>query len=128
MKAKPPKYCPDCRQQKRLAFWPFAKFNKRKCDLSGESIISIYPSSAHFPVYKSSNWNSDAWEPPFLDYDASRNFLNSFMNCKKNLLSLINLGPIIKIAIIATMSGIQKIAISAVLWAVAKIFHIHIGC
>ena len=83
IKAVAPKTCPDCRQQKRLAFWPFAKFNKRKCDLSGEKIISIYPSNAHFPVYKSSNWNSDAWELPFLDYDASKNFFEQLYGLQK---------------------------------------------
>ncbi len=76
IKVPAPRMCSSCRQQKRLAFWPFAKFNKRKCDLSGESIISIFPSNVHFPVYKSSHWYSDAWEPPFLEYDFSKTFFD----------------------------------------------------
>ncbi|MBI4653053.1 hypothetical protein HY750_02265 [Candidatus Kuenenbacteria bacterium] len=76
IKVSAPIFCPNCRQQKRLAFWPFAKFNRRKCDLSGENIISIYPSNARFPVYKSNNWHSDAWEAPFLEYNSSKKFLD----------------------------------------------------
>lgn len=37
-----PKLCPDCRQQRRLAFRNERNLYKRKCDMSGKDIISIY--------------------------------------------------------------------------------------
>lgn len=71
-----PEICPHCRLQHRLAFWPFGKFHKRTCDLSGERIISVYPPKTKFPVYKNINWYSDKWEPPFLTYDSARLFFD----------------------------------------------------
>lgn len=78
MKVAPPKYCFYCRTQKRLAFWPFGKFNKRVCDLSKEKIISIFSSSSNFPVYKTNHWNSDKWEAPSMEYDETRPFFDQF--------------------------------------------------
>ena len=54
----------------------FGKFHKRKCDLSGESIISIFPANARFPVYKTTHWYSDSWEPPYQEYDPARPFFD----------------------------------------------------
>lgn len=71
-----PDVCPECRAMRRLAFWPFGKFHKRNCDLTGEKIISIFPPDARFPVYRTANWYSDKWEPPSLDYDPSRSFFD----------------------------------------------------
>jgi len=71
-----PDKCPNCRLKMRLAFWPFGKFHVRNCDLSGERIISIFPPKAKFPVYKTSNWYSDSWEVPALDYDPDAKFLD----------------------------------------------------
>ena len=76
IKVEAPKDCFHCRLQKRLAFWPFAKFNKRKCDFSGENIISIHSSKARFPVYKVNYWNSDKWEPAEAEYDLNRPFFD----------------------------------------------------
>lgn len=73
-----PKECPNCRLQHQLAFWPFGKFHKRKCDFTGERLISIYPEGTKFPVYKVSVWFSDQWEPPSLPYDSSRPFFDQF--------------------------------------------------
>ncbi|KKS82889.1 MAG: hypothetical protein UV58_C0004G0062 [Candidatus Wolfebacteria bacterium GW2011_GWC1_43_10] len=83
MGAPVPKNCFYCRLQKLLAFWPFAKFNKRKCDLSGEKIISIYPAGSQFPVYKSSHWYSDKWETPYMDYNFSKSFFDQLSELQK---------------------------------------------
>ena len=82
-KIPPPDFCFFCRTQNRLAFWPFGKFHNRQCDLTGEKIISIFPSSARFPVYKNKNWYSDKWEPPFLNYNSSAPFFNQFYELQK---------------------------------------------
>ncbi|MDA2922207.1 hypothetical protein MYX07_02990, partial [Patescibacteria group bacterium AH-259-L07] len=76
MDVPPPTLCFYCRSQNRLAFWPFGKFHKRKCDLTGEDIISIFSANIRFPVYKRAHWYSDKWEPPTLDYNSSRLFFD----------------------------------------------------
>ncbi len=76
MEVPPSKMCPDCRQRRRLAFWPFGKFNRRTCDLTGEKLISIYPQNARFPVYKASEWHSDKWEAPALQLYLERPFFD----------------------------------------------------
>ncbi|MFH0712842.1 MAG: hypothetical protein V2A55_03260 [Candidatus Jorgensenbacteria bacterium] len=72
----PPEICPDCRSENRLAFWPFGKFHKRTCSLTGEKIISIFPPQTRFPVYKNTNWYSDKWEPSYSDYNQNRPFFD----------------------------------------------------
>ncbi|HHD92486.1 MAG TPA: hypothetical protein ENL06_02590, partial [Candidatus Portnoybacteria bacterium] len=61
-----PTFCPDCRLQRRMMWRNERKLYKRKCDLCGKDIISIYPPDAPFPVYCSKCWNSDKWDP--MDY------------------------------------------------------------
>ena len=49
----PPKMCPDCRRQRRLAFANYTTFFKRSCDAPehDEKIISSIPEGTKFPVY-----------------------------------------------------------------------------
>lgn len=46
-------------------------------------MISIFPSEVRFPVYKTNNWYSDKWEPPFLEYEPSRPFFDQFYELQK---------------------------------------------
>jgi hypothetical protein len=71
-----PKNCSRCRRQRRLAFWPFGVLQKRKCDFSGETIISTYSPEARFPVYKRKYWFSDDWEAPEMEIDWGRSFMD----------------------------------------------------
>ncbi len=52
----PPTLCPDCRHRRRLAFRNERKLYKRKCDLSGKDIISIYHPDSPHTVYEQSLW------------------------------------------------------------------------
>jgi hypothetical protein len=64
----PPKMCPDCRRQRRLAFVNYTTLFKRDCDAPNhsEKIISSIPEGTEFPVYDFDYyWHGD------------RNFLNS---------------------------------------------------
>ncbi|MDD4351732.1 MAG: hypothetical protein PHU71_01980 [Candidatus Gracilibacteria bacterium] len=70
-----PTICPDCRRKQRLAFWPFGILQKRKCDFSGEDIISTFPANARFPVYHRDHWFSDQWQAPEQEIDWQRPFL-----------------------------------------------------
>ena len=71
-------YCLDCGRQIRLSFWPFGNFYSRKDDLTGEPIITTYPPLVKFPVYKRSNWHSDNWEAPKLEYNFNKSFFTQF--------------------------------------------------
>ncbi len=79
-----PKKCPTCRKKLRLAHWPYGILQKRKCDFSGETIVSTYPPGARFPVYKKEHWFSDKWEPPQQEIDWNRSFFDQLyeLQCK----------------------------------------------
>jgi hypothetical protein len=59
----PPTLCPDCRQQRRLAFRNERKLYKRKCDATKKEIVSIYSPDKPYTVYNQEYWWSDAWDP-----------------------------------------------------------------
>ena len=77
-----PSLCPDCRQQRRLSFRNERKLYKRKCDATGENIISIYSPDKEFIVYEQSFWWSDKWSPLdyWKDFDFSKSFFEQFKN------------------------------------------------
>ncbi len=79
----PPTLCPDCRWQRRMCFRNERTLYVRKCDLSGKSIVSMYPSDVAFPVYDISEWLSDKWEP--LDYGQDFDFTRSFFEQYKEM-------------------------------------------
>jgi len=72
----PPTFCPDCRQQRRLAFRNEYKLYKRKCDATGEEILSVFSPEKPFKVYKNNYWYSDKWNP--LDYEQEYDFNKAF--------------------------------------------------
>jgi hypothetical protein len=76
----PPTLCPDCRQQRRLAFRNEKKFYKRKCDFSGKEIISIYSPDKPCAVYDNEIWWSDKWDPLSYGrpYDFNRTFFEQY--------------------------------------------------
>ncbi|MBM3257512.1 MAG: hypothetical protein FJY98_04315 [Candidatus Liptonbacteria bacterium] len=71
-----PTRCPECRYIRRLLDRNEYNLYKRKCDATGEPIISIYRPDAPFPVFKQDYWKSDAFDAlPFgRDFDFSRSF------------------------------------------------------
>lgn len=71
-----PTLCPDCRCQRRFAFRNERNLYKRKCDLSGKDIISVYPSDSKFKVYEQNEWWGDKWDA--LDYGVDFDFGKSF--------------------------------------------------
>ncbi len=80
-----PTLCPECRQQRRLVFRNERKLYKRKCDATGESIISMYSPDKNFKVYNSDFWWSDKWNP--LDYGKDFDFGKSFFEQFRELIS-----------------------------------------
>ena len=73
----PPTLCPDCRQQRRLAFRNERRLYKRKCDATGKDIISIYSPDKPYTVYHQDYWWSDAWDP--MSYGREFDFRKSAM-------------------------------------------------
>jgi len=80
IKVPPPTFCPECRFQRRLAFRNERNFYRRKCDLCGKGIISVYGTETKFPVYCIKCWWSDNWDPYSYgqDYDPSKFFISQF--------------------------------------------------
>ena len=79
-----PTLCPDCRQQRRLSFRNERKLYKRKCDATGENIVSIYSPDKAYIVYNQDMWWSDKWSG--LDYGKDFDFERSFFEQIDNLM------------------------------------------
>ncbi len=81
-------------QRRRLCFRNERSLYTRKCDATGETIISAYSPDKPFKVYKSDYWYGDKWDP--LEYgqefDFSKNFFEQFehVHLKVPRLSLMN--------------------------------------
>ncbi len=78
-----PDTCFNCRSQYLLAFWSYGQFYQRKCDKTGETIISTFPPETIFPVYKKENWLKDDWDVPEMDVDLDRPFLEQLDELQK---------------------------------------------
>src|SRR3989339_1078534 len=80
-----PQFCPRCREQRRWARRNQAKLYKRKCDFSGEDIISLYSPDKSYKVYAEKYLWSDKFDPMKYgcDYDFSKTFFQQFYELQK---------------------------------------------
>ena len=89
-----PKFCPDCRLQRRLAWRNDLTFYNRSCDLCGKKIISLYHVEKPLTVYCNKCWWSDKWDPKSYgrDINFSRSFFEQFreLQDKVPLLAIFN--------------------------------------
>ncbi|MBU1911075.1 hypothetical protein KKG16_01530 [Patescibacteria group bacterium] len=76
----PPKCCPDCRQQRRLAMCNEQNLYNSSCDLCKKEMISQFQPNQTFPVYCRDCWHSDKWDTLSYgrDYDFSKPFFEQF--------------------------------------------------
>ncbi|MBI2609660.1 hypothetical protein HYW53_00595 [Candidatus Giovannonibacteria bacterium] len=76
----PPTFCPECRLQRRLAFFNIFNLYQRKCDLCKQETISMYAPDSPYAVYCPPCWWSDEWSgfDYGRDYDFSRPFFEQF--------------------------------------------------
>lgn len=76
----PPRLCPECRHQRRLAFRNERKLYTRKSDMSGKSIITIYSPDKPYKVYDQDEWWGDKWDAMEYgrDFDFQRDFAGQF--------------------------------------------------
>lgn len=70
-----PKMKPKHRFQYLGAFWPHWNLHKRKCDKTGQQIISVFRPDCVYPVWKRSEW-FEKNDPPCSDYDPSKLFFD----------------------------------------------------
>ncbi|MBP7806516.1 hypothetical protein KA057_02440 [Candidatus Gracilibacteria bacterium] len=77
-----PTLCPDERQRRRMAFRNELKLYHRKCDKTGNQIISIYSSDKPYTVYDQKVWWSDDWSPNEfgIDFDFNETFFKQFQS------------------------------------------------
>lgn len=83
----PPTHCPDCRQQRRLAWRNERTLYRRNCDLCNRYIVSVYPATAPFPVYCVRCFWGDQWDSLSfgIDYDPSVPFLEQFRRLRERV-------------------------------------------
>ncbi|MBI2463571.1 hypothetical protein HYV57_01295 [Candidatus Peregrinibacteria bacterium] len=80
----PPRCCPDCRFQRRLAIRNESKLYNKRCDLTGEEFVSLYSQDSPHKAYKQDVWWSDSWNPFEYgrDIDFSRPFFEQLHELK----------------------------------------------
>ena len=76
----PPTFCPQCRFQRRLAFFNLRTLYKRICDLCKQEKLSMYPPESPYTIYCAECWWSDRWDPFTYgrEYDFSKPFFEQF--------------------------------------------------
>ncbi len=81
----PPTHCPSCRRQRRMSFRNERSLYTRKCDLTGQNIISVYSPDKSFKVFQHKEWEGDAWDPLDYgrDYEPNRSFFEQFKALQK---------------------------------------------
>ena len=87
MKVPPPTWCPQCRLLRRMNWYGYRILYRRKCDLTGEPIITFYHPDLPCKVYKQEAWWGDGWDP--LSYGREYDFSRSFFAQYKELLDAV---------------------------------------
>src|SRR3989338_5932851 len=85
MQVPPPLWCPNCRLMRRLNWLSYRILYKRKCDFTGENIITFYHPEVKCKIYKQDIWWSDRWNA--LDYGRDYDFSKSFFDQYQDLLT-----------------------------------------
>lgn len=82
-----PKFCHECRQIRRYSWRNERNLYKRKCDLTGEDVVSVYSQDKPFKVYSVSSFKSDKWDPMSygVDFDFSRTFFDQYADFMKSV-------------------------------------------
>ena len=77
---------PTQTRQQIMSFRPsIGKRYKRKCDFSGETIITNYPSNARFPVYKKKYFDSDERTPAEQDIERDTPFFSQLQKLQEKV-------------------------------------------
>lgn len=80
-----PEICPQDRLRAVMATRNEWKLYRRKCDKTGEEILSAYPPDSNLTIYKNSIWWGDSWDAT--DYgqtfNPSKPFFEQFLELQK---------------------------------------------
>ena len=68
-----PKTAPWVRFRELGAFWQHWNLHNRKCDKTGQPIISVFSEKCPYPVWHKKLWIKEN-NPPSTEYDFSRDF------------------------------------------------------
>ncbi len=81
----PPTLCPQCRRQRRHAHRNERNLYHRKCDLTGQQMISVFAPERDVVVYNHKDWWSDQWDAHTYgrDFDFSKKFFPQFAELMK---------------------------------------------
>ena len=79
-----PTFCPDCRLQRRFNWRNERRLFKKKDDLTGKEIFSIFSPKADVKIYESDFWWSDKWDA--MEYGRDYDFNKSFFEQVKYLI------------------------------------------
>jgi hypothetical protein len=76
----PPTLCPSCRNQRRISFRNERTLYKRRCDLTGQSSLSMYAPGTTLTNYCKEAWYSDRWDALRYgrEFDFTRPFFEQF--------------------------------------------------
>ena len=79
--APDPVSCPRCRSQRRTAWRNERNLFHRKCDLTGQDIVSIYSADSPYVIYEPEAWYGDGWDGMDygMDFDFDQPFFPQFM-------------------------------------------------
>src|SRR3989339_391032 len=82
-----PTWCPLCRQIRRLSFRNELNLYRRKCDLTGADIISMYSPDKPYKIYGVEAWWSDKWDPFTYarEFDFNRPFFEQFAELQREV-------------------------------------------
>ncbi|MFH1838419.1 MAG: hypothetical protein ABH808_02920 [Candidatus Kuenenbacteria bacterium] len=87
IKVPSPTFCPECREQRRIAFRNERSLYKRKCDLCGNEVVSRISPDKQYKMYCQKCWWSDKWDG--LENGKDYNFSKPFFKQFKELLFLV---------------------------------------
>tara|TARA_Y100000310_G_scaffold315301_1_gene365669 strand:+ start:351 stop:1466 length:1116 start_codon:yes stop_codon:yes gene_type:complete len=76
--------CFLCSQKHKLYFRNARNLYKRKCDSTGQNIVSVYKSDSPYKIYRADEWYSDKWDSleHGRDFDFSRSFFEQFQELR----------------------------------------------
>ncbi|NVN96790.1 hypothetical protein HXX01_00895 [Candidatus Nomurabacteria bacterium] len=80
IKVPAPTFCPECRSRRRLLFRNERSLYRRKCDVTGKDIISIYSSDVKNKVCDKDYWYTDKFDALSygIDIDWNKPFFEQF--------------------------------------------------
>ncbi len=82
-----PTLCPDCRQQRRLAWRNERTIYQRTCDLCKKNIVSSHHPDHPYPVHCVQCWWGDGWDPHSygLPFDSQQPFFEQFLDLQRRV-------------------------------------------